>query len=185
MTTKQNRIVYSLSAHQRRIDARLTSAFLALVAALKAVPAGAASWWYNAARADAPVHPKGRDAVVAAQLAMQAALETHDPAVIEETAEAIANYFDEMKAAALIAYFERAGGSVEGLLVDTSRETSEAMHELTRVALQPRCPSAVERAVRELREALNTGTRLLPMLERLLLVSSFVGSGKRATGVQS
>ena len=167
MDTKQNRIGYSLTHHQQRIDDLLRSAFLAMKCRLKRVPAEASSWWYNAGREDNPVHAKGRDAVVAGQLAMQAALDTHDPHVIEETAEAIANYFDEMKAAALVSYMERSGGSLPMALTSMSREVSEAQHAMTELALKPTCRATAENTAREVREAIDECQRALPQIERI------------------
>lgn len=171
MTTKQNRIGYSLTMHQQRIDTLLRTAFLAMKARLKRVPAEASSWWYNAGREDNPVHAKGRDAVVAGQLAMQAALETQDPTVIEETAEAIANYFDEMKAAALVDYLARSGGSLPTALAEVSREVSEAQYAVTLLALHPTCRATAERTAREVREARDECVRALPQIERIYVAS--------------
>lgn len=172
MTTKQNRIGYLLTDHQALVDRRLRSAFLELVKHLKRVPTEASSWWYNVGRDDNPVHAKGRDAVVASQLAMQAAVDTHDPVKIEETAEAIGNYFDEMKAAALLPYLERAGGSLPTALADASRETSEAMHAITMLGLRPTCVSTAETVAREVREGIDACRRALPQIERMLLLRS-------------
>lgn len=181
MAGKRNRIGYLRSAQDRFLLRRVRGAFLAVVGALSCRPEPRSAW-DNAARDENPADPKGWDAVVAGQIAMKAALATGDVHVIEETANRVRHYGEELTAAMLAPYLERMGGSVECALVDASRETHEALHFLTLAGLRPRCRATLDRAAREAREAIARLRTWTDTAERDLV--SAVPAGKHATGAR-
>ncbi|MBA3891592.1 MAG: hypothetical protein H0X64_13790 [Gemmatimonadaceae bacterium] len=178
MHAKRNRVSYLQPAQQRFLLRRLSAAFVEMTGALKCRPEPRAMF-DNVAREEGAARPKGYDAVLAGQIVMKAAIQQGDPTVIEDTARRVAHYFDELRAAALTDYLERSHGA-EALLVDASRETSEATHALTLAALRPRCRATLERAAREARQAIDHLCRWAAGAEREVMSGSSTAHQNRA-----
>lgn len=86
--------------------------------------------WDNIARGRAAY--KGRDAVQLGQDVMRVALASGDKTMIEESAQHIAHYFEELKHAALDDYLEFISGTMtlDEARVMASKEGTEAVHAI-------------------------------------------------------
>jgi hypothetical protein len=110
-------------------DRRLAAAFLGMTASLSSRPEPRQKW-DNVAAGRATY--KGHDAVVCAQEAMRDAILTGDMVKIDETAQQVAHFFEELKHVALRGYFAITNGDVS---LDTARlraikEANEAVQAI-------------------------------------------------------
>lgn len=141
------------SAHERSTQRRLNDAFQKIVAHLPRLPEQR-FLWTNRRRASNPLPVPGTDAVHAAHVALNAAIKTRDPVVIEATALEVEVYLTELRAAMLAPYtaLATATPSVQATGIDAHREMNDAECAITETLVSS-SPAAMERALREGTEA--------------------------------
>jgi hypothetical protein len=136
-------------------DVRLKDAFLALTSGL---PRGRASFagrstFDNAARAEFPIAPRGRDLRDFLRELMLAAVETGSQQVVRETRVLISRFLGEIQAQVYAVAPTTDTPSLSSATVTAAKETAEALAAIAEAGTT-RCLSAIETAHKEADEAI-------------------------------
>lgn len=151
--SKQHNAKVLLSEQDPFETRRLTAAFVEMVNALPCRPSPR-HWWDNVA-SPGRLAFKGRDAMLAGRIAMDAAIATGDRTTMEATAQRVAVFFDTLKSSALRTYTAISSGelTLDGARIRASKETSEAMHAILTSTVHEDDASTL--TVREIDEAIH------------------------------